>query len=241
MALPNMNEIELPLLREIEAIGGEAKPHDIYPRVTIHFPQITEDDLKETIASGSSKWTNRIQWVRQRLVLKRELARYPRGMWRITEKGRGRLKVEGLLKEGEPRPVQRPTTKQPTRHEDLKQKMVDIGRNLSYYISTEESAYYRHDVLWRQGKYQSPSHVIEICEGGSLTKDFDALHWANDLKNWGAKGILVVADDKDFEKASRRFEGQPGLTAVKAEMVDNFHKMVDDNLQFLQFIFNQED
>jgi len=91
MALPIQKDIELPLLLEIEAMGGEARPQDLYPRVTAHFPQITEADLKETITGGMNKWTNRIQWARQALVSKGELERYPRGVWRITEKGREKI------------------------------------------------------------------------------------------------------------------------------------------------------
>ena len=118
--------------------------------------------------------------------------------------------------------------------------MIYVGKKLGYHVSAEEGALYRHDVLWKQGAYKSPCHVIEICEGGSLPKDFDALHWANDPKNWGAKGILIVTDDKDFEKALKRFVGQAGLTAVKAETVDALCKIVDENPQFLELIFSKE-
>ncbi|MCK4363102.1 MAG: winged helix-turn-helix domain-containing protein [Dehalococcoidia bacterium] len=64
MTLPIQKDVELPLLFEIEAMGGEARPLDVYPKVTAHFPQITEADLKEKISSGVNKWTNRIQWAR---------------------------------------------------------------------------------------------------------------------------------------------------------------------------------
>jgi hypothetical protein len=128
----------------------------------------------------------------------------------------------------------------PKRHEELKQKMIYVGKKLGYHVSAEEGALYRHDVLWKQGAYKGPCHVIEICEGGSLPKDFDALHWANDPKNWGAKGILIVTDNKDFEKAIKRFVGQAGLIVVKAETVDALCKIVDDNLEFLELIFSKE-
>jgi len=243
MPLPSEKEIELPLLREIEAVGGEAKPQEIYPKITANFPQITEYDLKETTANGvGNKWLNRIQWVRQKLVSKGELERYPRGIWRITAKGRDRLKAEGPMPKESPKVIKEQAAKLqlPKRHDELKQKMIYVGKKLGYYVSAEEGAMYRHDVLWKQGVYKSPCHVIEICEGGSLPKDFDALHWANDPKNWGAKGILIVTDDKDFEKAVKRFVGQAGLIAVKAETVDALCKIVDDNPEFLELIFSKE-
>jgi len=242
MALPKKKETELPLLREIEAVGGEAKPQTIYSKVTSHFPQITKEDLEETITGGINKWTNRIQWARQSLVLKGELERYPRGIWRITAKGRQRLRAEGPPLKEAPRVIKEQATKlqQPKRHDDIKQKMISVGKKLGYHVSAEAGALYRHDVLWKQGAYKSPCHVIEICEGGSLPKDFDALHWANDPKNWGAKGILIVTDDKDFEKAVKRFVGQAGLIVVKAETVDALCKIVDDNPEFLELIFSKE-
>jgi hypothetical protein len=242
MALPKQKEVEVPLLRSIEAIGGEVKPLEVYPKVTAYFPQITEDDLKETIAGGINKWTNRIQWARQSLVLKGDIERYPHGIWRITVKGRERLGAEGALPKEAPRVIKEQATKLqlPKRHDELKQKMIHVGKKLGYHVSAEEGALYRHDVLWKQGAYKSPCHVIEICEGGSLPKDFDALHWANDPKNWGAKGILIVTDDKDFEKALKRFVGQAGLTAVKAETIDALCKIVDENPQFLELIFSKE-
>ena len=242
MALPKQKEVEIPLLRSIEAMGGEVKPLEVYPKVTAYFPQIAEDDLKETIAGGINKWTNRIQWARQSLVLRGDLERYPRGIWRITVKGRERLRAEGSLPKEAPRVIKEQATKLqlPKRHDELKQKMIYVGKKLGYYVSTEEGAMYRHDVLWKQGAYKSPCHVIEICEGGSLPKDFDALHWANDPKNWGAKGILIVTDDKDFEKTVKRFVGQTGLIAVKAETVDALCKIVDDNPEFLELIFSRE-
>jgi hypothetical protein len=242
MALPKQKEVEIPLLHSIEAMGGEVKPLEVYPKVTAYFPQITEDDLKETIAGGINKWTNRIQWARQSLVLRGDLERYPHGLWRITVKGRERLRAEGSLPKEAPRIIKEQATKlqSPKRHDELKQKMIYVGKKLGYHVSAEEGALYRHDVLWKQGAYKSPCHVIEICEGGSLPKDFDALHWANDPKNWGAKGILIVTDDKDFEKALKRFVGQAGLTAVKAETVDALCKIVDENPQFLELIFSKE-
>jgi len=242
MALPKQKEVEIPLLHSIETMGGKVKPLEVYPKVTAYFPQITEGDLKETIAGGINKWTNRIQWARQSLVLRGDLERYPHGLWRITVKGRERLRAEGSLPKEAPRIIREQATKlqPPKRHDELKQKMIYVGKKLGYHVSAEEGALYRHDVLWKQGAYKSPCHVIEICEGGSLPKDFDALHWANDPKNWGAKGILIVTDDKDFEKALKRFVGQAGLTAVKAETVDALCKIVDENPQFLELIFSKE-
>ena len=234
MALPIQKDIELPLLLEIEAMGGEAHPQDLYPRVTARFSQITEIDLRETITGGTNKWTNRIQWTRQALVSKQQLERYPRGVWKITEKGRERLRREGL------KPLLPPPPPPLNRHEELKQKMLDIGNKLGYYTATEERGpVYQHDVLWKRGAYKrDPSHVIEICAGGSLPKDFDALNWAH--QNVGARGVLVTVDEADYRKAIQRFENQPAIVVVKAETVDRLHELVMTDIAFLELIFGEK-
>jgi restriction system protein len=93
--MPKQGEIEIPLLRLLEELGGQAKPADIYQRISKFFPDLSEADLAETLPSGGNKWTNRIQWVRQRLVSKGEMASPGHGIWAITEKGRARLSPAG--------------------------------------------------------------------------------------------------------------------------------------------------
>jgi len=86
--LPTQKDIEIPLLEVLVELGGRGKPKEIYPLVTKKFPEIREDDLTETLPSGGNKWTNRIQWVRQRLIEKGEMHSPSRGIWAITDKGR---------------------------------------------------------------------------------------------------------------------------------------------------------
>lgn len=93
MTLPRQKDVEIPLLEEIENAGGKAEPQQVYPRVAGHFPQITDTDLKERLESGHNTWTNRVQWVRQLLVNKGQLDGSVRGVWSITELGRGRLEA----------------------------------------------------------------------------------------------------------------------------------------------------
>jgi len=94
MAIPSEKDIELPLLQEIEAAGGEAKPDDLYDEVARHFPQLTLSDQEVRYPkSGQLIWLNRIHWARQHLVNKGQLDASTRGIWRITVKGRERLGV----------------------------------------------------------------------------------------------------------------------------------------------------
>jgi len=206
---------------KLSTVGGVLKFSVICEAFKQKYPQLCDDSIKDPSYPKSPYWKHLVATAISAL------------------KGARRLKKAdgGWIWTGE-KSLPPPTP--PKRHDELKQKMIYVGKKLGYHVSAEEGALYRHDVLWKQGAYKSPCHVIEICEGGSLPKDFDALHWANDPKNWGAKGILIVTDDKDFEKAVRRFVGQGGLIAVKAETVDALCKIVDENPQFLELIYSKE-
>ncbi|HBV95883.1 MAG TPA: hypothetical protein DEF36_02375 [Desulfotomaculum sp.] len=92
MTMPKQTEIELPLLQVLLELGGKGKPSDIYPLVTKKFPQLTQDDLQITMASGANKWHNRIQWVRQKLIAQGQMISPEYGVWAITEKGIDRVK-----------------------------------------------------------------------------------------------------------------------------------------------------
>ncbi len=89
--LPTQKDIEIPLLKALVEVGGEATPREIYPLVTAKFPEIPEEDLAERLKHGANRWTNRIQWVRQKLVQNGEIDSATRGVWRITDEGRQRL------------------------------------------------------------------------------------------------------------------------------------------------------
>jgi restriction system protein len=91
MVMPKQSEIEIPLLEVLISLEGQGKPKEIYPMVTKKFPNLTQEDLDERMESGGNKWTNRIQWVRQKLVDSGEIHNPQRGVWAITDKGRNRV------------------------------------------------------------------------------------------------------------------------------------------------------
>ena len=94
MAIPSEKYIEVPLLKEIEAAGGEVRPSELYDKVARHFPQLTSADQKARHPrSGLLIWSNRVQWARQHLVNKGQIDASVRGIWKITERGRARLGV----------------------------------------------------------------------------------------------------------------------------------------------------
>jgi restriction system protein len=90
---PKQIEIEVPLLEALVELGGEAKPRDVYPLVTKRLPHITAEELEARFENYPStrKWSNLIQWVRQRLVDQQQVDGSQRGVWRITQAGRDRV------------------------------------------------------------------------------------------------------------------------------------------------------
>lgn len=93
--MPKHQEIEIPLLAALDKLGGRGRPQQVYAAVTKSFPGLTDGDLAERLQGGANRWTNRIQWVRQRLVEKHEMESPDYGIWAITAKGLARLR-EGL-------------------------------------------------------------------------------------------------------------------------------------------------
>ncbi|MFI5102284.1 MAG: restriction endonuclease [Terriglobales bacterium] len=90
--MPKQQEMEIPLLTALDKLGGKARPQDVYATVTKLFPALTDADLAEQLQSGGNRWTNRIQWVRQRLVERGEMESPSFGIWAITATGLARLR-----------------------------------------------------------------------------------------------------------------------------------------------------
>ncbi len=242
MALPKQDEIEEPLLKEIAKAGGEAKPHDLYPRLRAYFPQIADADLALEVAGAQNAWTNRIQWARNALVKKGELYRGPYGLWRITPKGQQHILTQPPAPKPDPTPpreVVEPTHIRNTlsEHDDLQKVIAEMGRKLGKTVDTGSGVDYKHDVLWKDNAYKGPSHVWEICDRGNLDKDVAALTAAADPQKWGAKAILVVTGDNEYSSAQKKLAGKPVLV-VRSEVVKRTAELVNSgDIEFVKSIF----
>ncbi|KPJ52162.1 MAG: hypothetical protein AMJ37_03450 [Dehalococcoidia bacterium DG_18] len=216
------------LLEVLNDKGGEANCNDVIDELASRFGLTPEE--REIKDNGQYKFNHMCHTARVRLVRKEALATdSPRGIWSLAKVDQWR-QPSTTEREGS-------ETLKKNLHDDLKKKMVEIGNKLGYNTSTEEGPEYRHDVLWRTTPYRTPSHVVEVCEGGVLAKDFASLIWARE--NWNASGILIVTNDRDFEKATRQLSGQTQITIVKAETVDKLHELIMTDLEFLKSIFSE--
>jgi restriction system protein len=138
---PRQKDMEIPLLRVLASLGGQARPQEVYPAITKVFPELTEADLSEPLSSGGNKWTNRIQWIRQKLIAKGEVEKAGYGVWAITEKGTARLELE---KSSEPRRSTR-SKRRKEKHRNVISAADEVGDLES--ISEEYSNNFKQKVL----------------------------------------------------------------------------------------------
>jgi len=99
MPYPKQSDVEVPLLRALEQLGGQAAPQALYPLVAQQFPDLTLEEQQERMESAPAarKWWNLVRWVRQSLVQRGEIDGSIRDVWKITESGRSRLTGEGPI------------------------------------------------------------------------------------------------------------------------------------------------
>jgi hypothetical protein len=196
------------------------------------YPSLCDDSIKDRKYPKLAYWRHLVATAISALQKAGKVAKSTDG-W-IWVEGKSPQPTPQVAPQSAP-----PSAAPPKRHDELKQKMIDIGKRLGYHTTTEESlGQYRPDVLWKRGpQRRDPCHVIEICAGGSLAKDFDSLNWAReDLE---AKGILVTVDEPDYHRAVQRFGNQAQIVVAKAETVDRLHELITTNLEFLRVIFRE--
>ena len=246
MALPKQDEIEVPLLEELERMGGEVPPSELYPKVTKHFPHITQADLNLTTRQGGSLWENRIQFARQKLVENKQVDSSTRGIWRITDSGRSRLREEKSARASLPsrQHFERPNKlanqdkEKPGRltHDELVQRVKEMGEILGKVAEGPWGPVYKHDCVWKDNPYANPKLVWEVCDKGNLDKDIASLIWA--VKNWNASGILILFEESDFYTAQKKLAQESRIYPLKADDILKLHALSQaGNIQALRFIF----
>ncbi|NLE95265.1 MAG: hypothetical protein GX600_06230 [Dehalococcoidia bacterium] len=247
MSLPTEKDIRLPLLRVIADAGGELPMAEAIRRVEAHFPNLTDEDKRLRRKSGGLTWPNRVQWVRQALVVAGCLYREPRGIWRITPQGREYLEIGGAVEPLAPpplRPPLPPLSPPPERlHKGLEDKLSHIALLLGYYAEAEFSeAPYRYDVVWKEyAGGVRPDAVFEVQDKGNLIEALAKLQHARDI--WGSHLFLVVTGEKDQKKvqqltgtylAGTFHRLAPYLTVMTPEHVEALFSDLDRHAELLR-------
>jgi len=214
MTLPRQADIEIPLLEEIEKAGGSARPRDLYPRVTSYFPDITAEDLRRILPAGNPQWTNRIQWVRMKLVSNGEIDASTRGVWSITARGRQRLRAsrDGMLyvpRQGRKKKVMSRGTVAPVKvdHDLVARALEKIGRAFGFEtlwkpkvndLRPDRRAFKSKrktlDVAW--GIANLTWVAIEVQVGGSVP---DLIYRFQQVHQWSLRLVVVAVPSSQDE------------------------------------------
>ena len=120
-------------------------------------------------------------------------------------------------------------------HKQVIEVIENIGKYLGKSVEREwKVAEYRHDVVWREKPYRTPSVVFEVCDSGSLEKDILSLEWAR--VNLPAIAILV-AKDGDFDHAKRRLPIGSQTIITKGESIKRLHELLQNDPELLRAVF----
>ena len=235
MTFPSPRRIELPLLAEIAASGGEVAIRDraVYLRVARYFPELTDEDLAMPHSSSSTAWENRVQWTRLRLVHRGELFGWrdvgKQGVWRITEKGRDRVSKENIQPIGDTRTIQEePTEEQHRVHNEVQQQLEDIGRILGKYARQEfRQDIYRYDVIWKDAeRIPRATHAFEVQHRGNLVEALGKLKHAYDI--WHSYLFVVITSERDRRRAEQLL--QPYFSGMFHEIGDRVNVLTTEDV-----------
>ena len=197
MSFPNTSSIEMPILQELAATGGEDDVRFLYERLEAYFPQLSAEEIAE-IKSGESKiWRRFVQKAGKSLDDKNFIRR-ERGIWKITEKGQRTVEAEN---QGF---VLNQLREEPLSHTTIQNKLVEIGQTLGFYAETEFEFY---DVIWRESpKSQRISHVFEVQSKGNIDSAFAKLKRAYQAQR--SKPFLILSTESDTRRALKSLNSE---------------------------------
>jgi hypothetical protein len=100
-ALPSESQLALPLLRELAAAGGRARPGELYDRIaaTLGISDAARSATVVTNGRKTNAYQRRVRWVRQTLVARELIANDERGVWALTDRGNAKLQniIAGVI------------------------------------------------------------------------------------------------------------------------------------------------
>ena len=87
-------EYEIPLLQALIRLGGSAKTSDVYPLVEeIMKARFDKHPEEYEIRTGEPIWKNQTRFARNRLKEKDQFATSEKGVWKVSQSGRERVRV----------------------------------------------------------------------------------------------------------------------------------------------------
>ncbi len=214
MPFPEAARLEVPILLELKAVGGESRPKSLYSTLVSYFPSLTPEDLNSRTSTNRSRWGIRVQEAASRLAHRGEIHRNAR-IWKLTDAGKERARTEDMpvqlflfSKRGKPN----------FSHNEIRHRLMKIGEMLGKYSQEEyREGPRRYDVVWKD-RPLSPriSHVFEVQNKGSLENGLANLKHAYDTQR--SKPFLVIANAQDTRKAE---------DSLRPHLTGSFHEIGD--------------
>ncbi len=226
MPFPLSNNIELPILYELNALGGKDEIKFLYQRLISYFPSLSDAEIALIKSGGEKKWRSLVQKAGKNLDDENKISRV-RGIWTITEKGRRIVAEESEGIVAVPKSVESPT------HIDIQLMICEIGRILGYETQMEFEYY---DAVWREkSKSTRISHVFEVQSKGNLDSAFAKLKRAYDAQR--SKPFLILDSERDTNRAVKSLDFEfSELNEVIAILSFAEIKRVFENIQAISSI-----
>lgn len=241
MAYPGVARIELPILQELIATGGDEDVRFLYNRLAGYFPQLDEREVRALTNGHLTQWRRLVQRAGRALEDKRQIERR-RGRWTITSNGRKRAaEEEQTFSLADAHEAVRADA---LTHADVQQMLLDIGRVLGYYAEREFEYY---DVVWRASE-SSPrlSHVFEVQHKGNIDAAMAKLKRAYEAQR--SRPFLIVASERDTNRAHKNMsQARTGAfheigratTILSFEQLNRLHRALTSVEDLLATIFEQ--
>ena len=229
MPLPKTSSIEIPILQELVATGGEDNLRFLYERLIGYFPQLTDEEISEIKHHKNKSWRAAVQ-KSGKILEENNFIKRERGNWTITEKGRMQVEVEanGFIET-------KTIASDALSHADVQTMLLEIGKDLGFFSALEFEYY---DVVWREtAKSARLSHVFEVQSKGNIDSAFAKLKRAYQTQR--TKPFLVLSTERDLNRArqslAREFQDiENTVTILTFEQIRLVHRNLENIAEIIR-------
>jgi hypothetical protein len=222
--LPAESQMQADIIQVLKDRGGKSTRSEVINELVKKW-RLTPDELSYHTPGGYTYYQHRIDGAANRLRSTGRITAPEKGIWQLASAPI----VTELAKEKEEETPR-------LTHDELVQKVKEIGRMLGKNAEGPWGPVYKHDCVWRDNPYANPRLVWEVCDKGNLDKDIASLIWA--VKNWSAKGILVLFEESDFYTAQKKLAQESQIYPLKADDMLKLHSLSQaGDIQTIKSIF----
>jgi len=220
MPIPNVKQAMSDVVAVLKEAGGQASSKQITESLLEKW-RLTEEEK-----SQPDSWAPRL-YIKQMY----------RAINKLKREGRISNVKRGIWSAGESPPPPKGETETPRlTHDELRDRIKEMGETLGKIAEVECGPVFKHDCVWRDNPYANPKVVWEVCDKGNLDKDIASLIFA--ARNWGAKSILVIFEESDFQVAQKKLAQESQIYPLRADdMIKLCSLFRGGNIQAVRSIF----